>query len=185
MNLPIKLTTMRLLVAPLFAVFVFIDNTLLSSSLCMACVALAIYSDIMDGHIARSRNQITITGKLLDPIADVAFYITAFSALFFQNWIPSFVLFILTIRELSVNIIIRPMISYLSLNPQAKIFGKIKTVLQAILLIAILIARAALDYVHIPYAYNMIHIISYILALVSLLSAIPYIRILNSAKKKG
>ncbi len=183
MNLPIKLTTLRLLLSPLFAFFVFIENTAVSSGLCLLLVIIAIYSDIMDGHIARARNQITITGKLLDPIADVAFYITAFSALFFEGWIPAAVLFILTMREISINIIIRPLISYLSLNPQAKVFGKIKTVLQCILLIAVLFARAAILYIHIPSLQLIIHITAYFLALISILSAIPYIMILH--KKRG
>lgn len=133
----------------------------------------------MDGYIARSRNQVTITGKLLDPIADVTFYITAFVVLFFQDWIPLNVILILTMREIGVNIIIRPLISYLNLNPQARVFGKLKTVFQSILLILILIIRVAVLYLKIPRIGITITAMSYLLAVFSVLSAFPYIMILN------
>lgn len=136
----------------------------------------------MDGYIARSRNQITITGKLLDPIADVTFYITAFSALYIENWIPLFVLFILALREIGINIIIRPIISYLSLNPQAKIFGKLKTVFQSIIVIMILLARVIVFYYDLNILYPIIYALSYILALFSILSAVPYIMILQKKR---
>lgn len=133
----------------------------------------------MDGYIARARNQITITGKLLDPLADVAFYITAFIALFIQGWIPFTVIFILTVREISINIIIRPIISYLMMNPQAKLPGKIKTVYQSVLLIIILISRVAVEYFEVLLLFEIVFVLSYVLAILSLVSAIPYIASLH------
>ena len=68
-NLPNKLTLLRVCMIPFFVVFARM------SAFWAQCVAVGIYAlacvtDTLDGHIARSRNLITDFGKFMDPIAD-------------------------------------------------------------------------------------------------------------------
>ncbi len=68
-NLPNSLTLSRILLIPVF-VYLF-SNPTEDRSLAAACVfAIAALTDLLDGHVARRRGQITNLGKLLDPVAD-------------------------------------------------------------------------------------------------------------------
>lgn len=69
MNLPNKLSIIRICLVPILCVF-FIINTTWSTIVAIALFLLAVFTDFLDGHIARTTNQVTNLGKLLDPIAD-------------------------------------------------------------------------------------------------------------------
>ncbi|NBY82307.1 MAG: CDP-alcohol phosphatidyltransferase family protein, partial [Actinobacteria bacterium] len=78
-NLPNSLTIFRVLALPFCAYALFKNNGQDSD---WRIIAFALFfivglSDILDGKIARDRNQITELGKLLDPIADKAMLATA------------------------------------------------------------------------------------------------------------
>ncbi|MBQ5926551.1 MAG: CDP-diacylglycerol--glycerol-3-phosphate 3-phosphatidyltransferase [Clostridia bacterium] len=77
MNLPNKISIVRICMIPVFVLFFFLDipyNYLISAVVFM----LAAFTDALDGHIARSRNLVTNLGKFLDPIADKVLVATAF-----------------------------------------------------------------------------------------------------------
>ena len=69
MNLPNKLTFLRILLAPAFLVLLMVDFPFhyLAAGLCFGAAAL---TDLFDGRIARKRGLITNLGKFLDPLAD-------------------------------------------------------------------------------------------------------------------
>ena len=69
MNLPNRLTLIRIALVPLFIACFYIESP---SAIYVACgiFIAAFLTDIADGYLARSRNQITDFGKLMDPIAD-------------------------------------------------------------------------------------------------------------------
>jgi len=62
-------------------------------------------TDVLDGKIARSRNQISPLGIILDPIADKAFIATALIGLSILDRIPWWVTTVILTRELSVTIL--------------------------------------------------------------------------------
>ena len=66
MNLPNLLSLLRIILTPLFIIFLFSDNRLLA----LIIFAVAAITDAYDGHLARKYNQITPQGKFLDPLAD-------------------------------------------------------------------------------------------------------------------
>ena len=81
-NVPNTLTLLRILLTPLFAIFLikhFLDLALL-------VFAIAAVSDGMDGLIARLFRQKTTLGAYLDPAADKLLLTTAFVTLRFRNW---------------------------------------------------------------------------------------------------
>ena len=70
MNLPNKLTMMRVILVPFFLLFLLVDGIPLHGLWALVIFAAASITDALDGHIARSRGLITDFGKFLDPLAD-------------------------------------------------------------------------------------------------------------------
>ena len=69
MNLPNKLTFIRILMVPIFIVFMYLNFK--SSRLVATFIfCLASFTDYLDGHIARKNNLVTNFGKFADPLAD-------------------------------------------------------------------------------------------------------------------
>ena len=69
MNLPNKLTVARVCMVPLFMVALML-NTEVSRVVATVIFALASFTDMLDGKIARKYNLITNFGKLMDPLSD-------------------------------------------------------------------------------------------------------------------
>ena len=79
LNLPNKLTLMRIVMVPLYLVLLwFFDNDKSMQIWPLLVFTLASLTDLLDGYIARSRNLITNFGKFMDPIADKLLTHTAF-----------------------------------------------------------------------------------------------------------
>lgn len=73
MNLPNKLTMLRLILIPVFVVFVFLEVGVLArfnNFIAFGIFAIASFTDYLDGHIARKYNMVTDFGKLFDSAAD-------------------------------------------------------------------------------------------------------------------
>jgi len=102
MNLPNKITLVRIFLGPLLVVFL-ITPSKLTSFLAMLIFTLAIFTDWLDGHLARSTNQVTNLGKLLDPIADKLLIISALIPLVALNRVPAWMAVVLIGRELVVT----------------------------------------------------------------------------------
>lgn len=77
MNLPNKLTILRVCMIPLFLVFMYVDAIPYHYLWALVVFAAASLTDMLDGKIARSRNLVTDFGKFLDPLADKVLVISA------------------------------------------------------------------------------------------------------------
>ena len=106
-NLPNALTIFRILALPFCAYALFKNGGDDDSWRIIAFTLFFIVglSDILDGKIARSRNQITEFGKLLDPIADKAMLATASIGASFLGMLSWWVTAIFLIREVAVTIL--------------------------------------------------------------------------------
>jgi CDP-diacylglycerol--glycerol-3-phosphate 3-phosphatidyltransferase len=147
MNLPNKLSLMRLcLVPPIMLVLVLPESilpTFWSSIIGCAIFVIASVTDCLDGQIARRRNLITDFGKFIDPLADKFMVLGALLAIVYRSetlrpflfWAAVVVIF----RELAVTSI-RLLVSRKStVDMAAHLSGKIKTVAQIVCIIAALI----------------------------------------------
>ena len=107
MNLPNALTIFRILALPFCAWALFKNGGDDSTWRVIAWVMFFIVgmTDVLDGKIARSRNQISSLGIILDPIADKAFIATALIGLSILDRIPWWVTFVILAREVSVTIL--------------------------------------------------------------------------------
>ncbi|WP_283610291.1 CDP-diacylglycerol--glycerol-3-phosphate 3-phosphatidyltransferase [Faecalispora anaeroviscerum] len=140
MNLPNKLTMLRLILVPFF-VAVLLASALPHHSLIAAVLfAVASYTDHLDGMLARKYHQITDFGKFMDPLADKVLVISAlvcFVELHLANvW---FVLLIIA-REFMVTSI-RLVAADKGQVIAANNWGKAKTVSQIIAILAVLLLQ--------------------------------------------
>lgn len=132
LNLPNSITIVRILLAPVFLWLLFADDGA-GGGLRWAATALfvlAIATDGIDGHIARSRNQVTDLGKLLDPIADKVLTGSALVALSILGELPWWVTIVILVRE--VGITVHRMVVLSDHVVAAAWMGKLKTVVQAV-----------------------------------------------------
>lgn len=77
MNLPNKLTIIRIVMIPIFVALYFITAIPYNYTISAVVFALAAFTDFLDGYIARKYNLVTNLGKFLDPIADKVLVSTA------------------------------------------------------------------------------------------------------------
>ncbi len=102
LNLPNKITLIRIFLLPLIVVLL-ISPSRLSSFFAVIIFGLASFTDWLDGHIARSTGQITTLGKLLDPIADKLLIVAALIPLVALGRAPAWIVVILICREFAVS----------------------------------------------------------------------------------
>ena len=72
MNLPNKLTVLRMIMVPIFVVFMLIPSLggEANKYIALALFCVASFTDYLDGHLARKHNLVTNFGKFMDPLAD-------------------------------------------------------------------------------------------------------------------
>jgi CDP-diacylglycerol--glycerol-3-phosphate 3-phosphatidyltransferase len=162
MNLPNKLTMLRILMVPLFMITILAPIPDVTSRIVSLIIfALTALTDMLDGKIARKYNLITNFGKLMDPLADKFMVFGAMLAILVKYtyltdvfvWVTAIVIF----RELAVTSI-RLVAAGAKSNTviAAAWLGKVKTVTQVICICTILIEPV------IPFApFTEYHILSY------------------------
>ncbi|KJC63452.1 CDP-diacylglycerol--glycerol-3-phosphate 3-phosphatidyltransferase [Agreia bicolorata] len=143
-NLPNIITVVRILLAPLFFWMLLADDGA-DTPLRYAAAALfivAIATDGIDGHIARSRNQVTDLGKLLDPIADKVLTGAALVGLSILTELPWWVTAIILVREVGITVFRFAVLSD-RVIPASR-GGKLKTLAQSIAISLALVPFPAL-----------------------------------------
>lgn len=136
MNLPNKLTMMRILLIPVFVVFVSLNDFPPGYLIAAAIFAFASFTDFLDGYIARKHNLVTDFGKFADPLADKIITTVAFIYMLTDGVCHPIVLVIIIVREFAVSGI--RMIAAGSSQGEviaANMWGKVKTVLQMVTII--------------------------------------------------
>ena len=103
MNLPNKLTLMRVFLVPVFLIFVFVSKIPAHYTIALAVFAIASITDALDGHIARKNGLVTNFGKFLDPLADKVLVLAALAAFVELDVMSSIPLIIITAREFMVS----------------------------------------------------------------------------------
>ena len=133
-NLPNILTMLRIALVPFFVWFLIADAPGLQSQsgpwrwAAVAAFAVAIYTDKLDGDIARSRNLVTDFGKIADPIADKLLIGSALVMLSLLGDLPWWATLVIQVREWGITALRFFVIRY-GVIPASR-GGKLKTVVQ-------------------------------------------------------
>ena len=134
MNLPNKLTLLRVILVPFFIIAYMLEFYL--AALIIFCVASI--TDYFDGNIARKRNLVTNFGKIMDPLADKVLVYSALCLFIESNLIKAWMLIIILAREFIVAGM-RTVAASEGRVLAAGMSGKIKTVLQMAAVILLLL----------------------------------------------
>ena len=143
MNLPNKLTCIRMLLGPIIVIFAYLPIEAFESQcgfipvrflVLLALFCIGSITDYFDGEIARKKNLVTTFGKFLDPIADKLLVVACLLVLAEFDLIPVWIIFVTEARELLVAA--SRMLQAKNGNVvAASWYGKVKTVSQMIAII--------------------------------------------------
>lgn len=146
MNLPNKLTVLRILLVPVIVVIYYLGNLEIINGeflnisivnwLIIIMFSVASYTDHLDGKLARKDNKITTFGKFADPLADKILVLATMLILVEDGKIPAWIPIIVVFREFVVSGYRLIAVEHGGQVIAANIFGKIKTVTQMIAIIS-------------------------------------------------
>lgn len=185
MNLPNKLTTIRLLSVPLFIIIYLLPYQefgiqipvyeILSTQISLLDIilflifALSALTDFFDGYIARKHQLVTTFGKFIDPIADKLIVNTALLLLASSQDIHILVPIIMISRDIIVDAI-RLVASQKNVVLAASYLGKAKTMTQMIAICLLLLNNIGFASLHIP----MDQIMIWLATIISFVSGVDY-----------
>jgi CDP-diacylglycerol--glycerol-3-phosphate 3-phosphatidyltransferase len=138
MNLPNKLTLLRILLVPVYLLCMYLQVIPCRYALALLVFILASVTDALDGHIARKHNLITTFGKFADPLADKVLVLAALAALsdIGNSPVNGIVVTIVATREFMVSGL-RLVTAEKGIVVAAGIWGKLKTAFTMVTIIAI------------------------------------------------
>ena len=138
MNLPNKLTILRVILNPFFVVFMLFDITGAADKwIALVIFCVASLTDMLDGKIARKYNLVTNFGKFMDPLADKLLVCTALICLTSMNRLNVIVVLVIIAREFIISGF-RLVASDNGIVIAASYWGKFKTVSQMALIIVLI-----------------------------------------------
>ncbi len=166
MNLPNKLTILRVIMIPFFIVFLLVPITPYDKWIALTIFIIASLTDLLDGKIARKYNLVTNFGKFMDPVADKLLVCSALICLIELNKIPAWMVIIIISRELIINGF-RLVASDNGVVIAASYWGKFKTTFQ---MVAVCLLIADIE------AINLLtQIILWIAVILTVVSLIDYL----------
>jgi len=148
MNLPNKLTLLRVILIPFFMFFLLVPMPY-GRALAFAVFIVASLTDWMDGYIARKYNLVTKFGQFMDPLAD-KLLVTAALVVFVEiGKLASWVVVLILAREFIISIF-RAVAASEGIVIAASKWGKFKTVSQMIMIVLILLNNYPFSLIHFP-----------------------------------
>jgi CDP-diacylglycerol---glycerol-3-phosphate 3-phosphatidyltransferase len=191
MNLPNRLTLLRIFFVPLIVfVFIFpfgqygivfghisIDFVTLPivNLIALGLFVLASITDFFDGYIARKNHQISTFGKFMDPIADKLLVNTMFILFAIQGLIPAIAVLVMLWRDVFVDGL-RMLAAEKGRVVSAGYMGKLKTVIQMLTIMFILISNLPFELYNLPVSNFLL----WFSVVISIISGVGYFRQLSS-----
>lgn len=149
MNVPNKITLIRVILMPIFIFLYLADFIPFNKIIALFIFIVACFSDLLDGYIARKYNLVTDFGKFLDPIADKLLSNTGLIVLMMDNIIPNpfgiIFLFVMLLRDYLITGL-RQLAQTKGVIIAADKWGKIKTIFIFISLVMGLTLSILLEY---------------------------------------
>jgi len=196
MSLANKLTFFRIILAPVFFIVYFLPVFFPSwfagimgwtVPVLWFVFIVSEITDLLDGMVARKRNEVSDFGKLLDPFADTLTQVTCFLCFVIDGIFPAILFLLVVYREFSI-LFIRNLMLKNGITMGARLGGKIKTVTYIIAgsaaLLTVSLQRLFVFESLFPYFKNAALIIFIIAVVVSLVSFFDYLLVYRKAAKE-
>lgn len=146
-----KLTILRMILTPLMFLALVIPGVA-GGVICAVLFAVIALTDMLDGYIARHYDQVTELGKFLDPLADKALNIVALLILIELGRCPSWAVAVIVLREFIVTAMRSSLKgSGKKKDVAANIYGKLKTLLQDVMIVVMFIEKPLFDSLMVGY----------------------------------
>lgn len=144
MNLPNKLTLLRILLVPFFVAFLLVPQIPFGALWALLVFIVASITDFFDGYLARKHDLVTDFGKFADPLADKILVVSAFCCFIEMGVISAVPVIIVLFREFAVTSV-RLIAATKGTVVAANMWGKAKTVSQMIAIIITIVLQATLQ----------------------------------------
>lgn len=173
MNLANKVTIFRIILIPFFLIalirppdkFLITLGTKIYNSMPLVIFFIAMFTDVLDGFLARKHGQKSALGSFLDPLADKLFLVSAFIVLAFLGKIPAWVTAVVISRD--VIIVLGWAIIFVLTGKSVivpSIYGKFTTFFQTVTILAVLLNVSYARYIwHGAVIFTIISGIDYII----------------------
>lgn len=155
MNLPNKLTIIRVIMIPFFVFFMLADlggQDGWQNYVSCAIFIVASMTDWFDGYLARKNNLVTNFGKFMDPLADKLLVCSAMICLIGKGPLTKWMVIVIIAREFIISGF-RLIASDNGVVIAASYWGKFKTVFQMIMIVMIILDIAFFEYITIAVTY--------------------------------
>lgn len=168
MNVPNCLTILRVLMIPVFVVFMLADILGGGDKYVAGTIfIIASLTDFLDGYLARKNNQVTVFGKFMDPLADKLLVCSALICLVELEMMPSWIVIIIVAREFIISGF-RLVAAERGIVIAASYWGKFKTASQMIMIILLIFDLGGI--------FNTIaQILVYVSLILTVVSLVDYI----------
>ena len=167
MNLPNKLTILRVIMIPFFVVCMLTDlGGAASKYLALAIFCVASFTDFLDGNIARKQNLVTNFGKFMDPLADKLLVCSALICLIPQGKLETRIVLVIIAREFIISGF-RLVASDNGIVIAASYWGKFKTVSHMSMIILLIL--------DIPFIWIVTEIVKWIAVVLTIVSLVDYV----------
>lgn len=170
MNLANKISIARIILVPIFMVFLLTDLEY-GNIIATIVFIVAALSDFLDGYIARNYNQITDFGKFIDPLADKLLVSAALICLVEKGSLSGWIAILIVGREFMVTGL-RGIAAAKGEIIAASLWGKLKTVIQFITVVSLLLENYPFNLIGFP--FSSIAVLTTVT--VTILSGIDYLR---------
>ncbi len=169
MNLPNKLTMLRVIMIPFFLVFLLTDVAGGASRYIAAGIFIvASLTDMLDGKIARKYNLVTNFGKFMDPLADKLLVCSAMIAFVELGRLPAWIVIVIISREFIISGF-RLVAADNGVVIAASYWGKFKTTFQMLMIIMLVLQ------LNFPYVDIVEWTLVYIALVLTIVSLVDYI----------
>lgn len=169
MNLPNKLTIMRVILIPFFVFFLLSPYfPAYGNYIAVAIFIVASLTDMLDGKIARKYNLVTNFGKFMDPLADKLLVCSAMICLIELDRLAAWIVIVIIAREFIISGF-RLVASDNGVVIAASYWGKFKTTFQMLMVIVLI-----LD-IQIPFFQILGTVLTYVALILTVVSLIDYI----------
>ena len=169
MNLPNKLTIMRVILIPFFVFFLLSPYfPAYGNYIAVAIFIVASLTDMLDGKIARKYNRVTNFGKFMDPLADKLLVCSAMICLIELDRLAAWIVIVIIAREFIISGF-RLVASDNGVVIAASYWGKFKTTFQMLMVIVLI-----LD-IQMPFFQILGTVLTYVALILTVVSLIDYI----------